>query len=64
MHHHQPEAIFGGGENKVNVISYVEINTTGNAVDFGDITTASGDKGTATSSPTRFVYASGGLKSK
>ena len=36
-------------ENKVNVISYVEINTTGNALDFGDIT-YSGDKGTATSS--------------
>ena len=38
------------------IIDYVEISTTGNAVDFGDITTASGDKGTATISPTRFVY--------
>jgi hypothetical protein len=33
--------LFGGGSNSglpVNVIEYVTINTTGNAIDFGDLT--------------------------
>ena len=47
-----------------NVISYVEINTTGNAIDFGDLTNTSGQKGTAASSPTRFVYNSGSTTPK
>ena len=56
-------AIFSG-ENKTNVISYVEISTLGNALDFGDLTNVSGDKGTATSSPTRFLHASGNSNPK
>ena len=30
-------AVFAGGYNKVNVIDYVTIATTGNATDFGDL---------------------------
>ena len=49
------------GENATNVISYVEISTTGNALDFGDLSApgAPGSKGTATSSPTRYIHYSG-----
>jgi len=39
-----------------NVISYSEIATLGNALDFGDLTSQNGNKGTATSSPTRYVF--------
>ena len=28
---------FGGSDNAVNVIDYVQIMTTGNAIDFGDL---------------------------
>ena len=36
-------AIFGGGyisSNRTNVIDYIDISTTGNATDFGDLTLA------------------------
>ena len=39
-----------------NVISYSEISTIGNALDFGDLTSQNGNKGTAASSPTRYVF--------
>ena len=50
----------GGGDqaNRINVIDFVTIATTGNATDFGDLTLAV-QGGGATSSPTRCVYYSG-----
>ena len=39
-----------------NVISYSEIATLGNALDFGDLIDQNGNKGTATSSPTRYIF--------
>ena len=48
------------GVNSANVIDFVQIQTLGNALDFGDIANGqSGTKGYATSSPTRFFYFSG-----
>jgi hypothetical protein len=32
--------LFGGGDTTTNVIDYVTIATTGNAIDFGDLTVA------------------------
>ena len=49
------------GEDAGNVISFVSISTLGNAEDFGDLSAAGapGSKGTATSSPTRYIHYSG-----
>ena len=46
----------GGTPAGTNVISYSEISTLGNALDFGDLTSQNGNKGTAASSPTRYVF--------
>jgi hypothetical protein len=46
----------GGTPSGTNVISYSEIATLGNALDFGDLTSQNGNKGTAASSPTRYVF--------
>ncbi len=53
-------ALFGGGYSgaNTNVIQYVEIQTTGNATDFGDLTVARRFP-TACSSSTRGVFAGG-----
>jgi len=51
---------FGDGSpqsgTQTNVISYSEIATLGNALDFGDLTSQNCSKGTAASSPTRYVF--------
>ena len=46
----------GSAPGGTNVISYSEISTIGNALDFGDLTSQNGNKGTAASSPTRYVF--------
>ena len=46
----------GGTPSGTNVISYSEIATLGNALDFGDLTSQNGNKGTAASSPTRYIF--------
>ena len=46
----------GSAPGGTNVISYSEIATLGNALDFGDLIDQNGNKGTATSSPTRYVF--------
>ena len=51
----------GGSSNRTNVIQYVEIATTGNALDFGDITVIQVSQAAA-SSPTRAIF-SGGYQS-
>ena len=54
--------LFGGGytpAGTTNVIDYITISTTGNAIDFGDLTSARQDS-TACSSSTRGLFASGG----
>ena len=55
--------VIGGGntypsEPQTNVIQYITISTLGNAVDFGDLTTAKGS-GTATSNSTRGIFIGG-----
>ena len=50
--------IFAGGAS-TNVIDFVEISTTGNATDFGDLTTARRNTG-GFASPTRGVISAGG----
>ena len=57
-------AFFGGGYTQSgtptsNAIEYVSIQTTGNSVDFGDLTRANQDR-TAFSSTTRGIWAGGG----
>ena len=49
------------GEDATNAITFVEISTLGNSADFGDLSApgAPGSKGTATSSPTRYIHYSG-----
>ena len=51
---------FGDGSSQsgtqTNVISYSQIQTLGNALDFGDLTSQNSSKGTAASSPTRYVF--------
>ena len=39
-----------------DVIDFITIATLGNALDFGDLTSQNGNKGTAASSPTRYVF--------
>ena len=50
--------IFAGGDSS-NVIDYIEIQTTGNCTDFGDLTTARRNTG-GFASPTRGVISAGG----
>ena len=50
--------VFGGGQPNTNVIQYVTIQSTGNATDFGDLTTARFAPGSGCSS-TRGVFAGG-----
>ena len=50
--------IFAGGASS-NVIDFIEISTTGNATDFGDLTTARRNTG-GFASPTRGVISAGG----
>jgi hypothetical protein len=51
-------AIFAGGITNFNVIDYVDITTTGNAIDFGDMSVASAFNG-AVGSTTRGVMSTG-----
>jgi hypothetical protein len=53
-------ALFGGGSTGAisDVIDYIQIETTGNAIDFGDLTVARFDLG-AVSSTTRGVFGGG-----
>ena len=53
-------ALFGGAYPNSNVIQQIEIPTTGNATDFGDLS-AERNQGTATSSNTRGVFMGGYL---
>ena len=57
-------AVFGGGyrSGAINKIEYVTISTTGNAVDFGDVTVARFDP-SACSSSTRGIFAGGTVTS-
>jgi len=60
--------ITGGGvnapnNNEINIISMIEIATTGNAVDFGDLSEARRDAG-AVGSSVRGVFAAGGYPSQ
>ena len=53
--------LWGGGNDgsgRKNVIDYITIATTGNATDFGDLTSTRGDIAAA-SSPTRGVFCGG-----
>ena len=56
-----PTGLFGGGENPsdTNVIQFILIPTTGNAVDFGDLTVAR-DSLASCASASRGVFAGGG----
>ena len=54
----------GSAANKMkNVIDYVEIMTTGNSLDFGDITTEKSQYAMTAASPTRAVICGGGVAS-
>ena len=53
-------AVFAGGITNFNVIDYVDITTTGNAIDFGDMSVASSYNG-AVGSTTRGVMSTGGF---
>ena len=57
-------AVFGGGQNPglTNHIEYIQINTLGNGVLFGDLTQTRAELG-GVSSPTRGVFAGGGAPS-
>ena len=48
----------GGAPNRTNTIQYVEIQTLGNSLDFGDLTTTEVSM-SAASSPTRGIFAGG-----
>ena len=48
----------GGAPNRTNTIQYVEIQTLGNALDFGDLTTTEVSM-SAVSSPTRGIFSGG-----
>ena len=52
---------FGGGYNpaKSNVIQYVQMTSSGNTVDFGDLTQARGTNGSAVASTTRGIFQGG-----
>ena len=50
--------VFGGGAGATNIIDYVTISTTGNAIDFGDLTTAR-QRTVSCSSNTRGIWAGG-----
>ena len=50
--------LFGGGGGPSNVIDYIDIATTGNATDFGDLTLSRGFLG-ASSSLIRGVFSGG-----
>lgn len=54
-----PRALFSGSDTSSNVIQYITISTTGNAVDFGDSTVAHRDTPGACGSTTRGVWAGG-----
>ena len=56
-------ALFGGGYPNTNVIQQIEIATTGNATDFGDLS-AQRSAPTATSSNTRGVFMGGSLSNQ
>ena len=49
------------GTDATNAIEFIQISTLGDALDFGDLSApgAPGSKGTATSSPTRYIHYSG-----
>ena len=49
----------GGGYPQINVIQYITIETTGNATDFGDLTTVDSFYNMACSSSTRGIFAGG-----
>ena len=55
-----PRGVFGGGRTagsgSGNVLDYIPISTTGNATDFGDLTTAASDGTAATSDGSRGVF--------
>ena len=66
-HSTQTRAICAGGSpdsgaNTVNVIDYITISQTGNAIDFGDMSAAKNSAGLA-GSPTRAILAGGDLQS-
>jgi hypothetical protein len=46
--------VFSGGQGPINVIQYVTIATTGNAIDFGDLTVAR--YGTTSTSSSTLVF--------
>ena len=48
----------GGASNRTNTIQYVEIQTLGNALDFGDLTTTN-VSAAAAASPTRSIFSGG-----
>ena len=55
--------VWGGGEtpNKTNIIDYITIATTGNAIDFGDMSyTRANASNDGASSPTRGIFSGGG----
>ena len=59
--------VFGGGlanGNYTNVIQYVDITSTGNALDFGDLTGDGGGGRSACSSATRGVFGGGGANGR
>ena len=57
------EYSFGGYSPQNDVIQYVQINTTGNALDFGDLTLARLMMNSCTASPTRGVMGGGWIPS-
>ena len=52
-------SLFGGGYNSVNTIDYINIQSTGSAIDFGDLLSTGGFNPTGASSRTRGLYAGG-----
>jgi len=65
-HSTQTRAICAGGSpdsgaNTVNIIDYITISQTGNAIDFGDMSAAKNGAGLA-GSPTRAIFAGGDLQ--
>ena len=52
--------VFGGGSPSMSTISYVQIMTTGNAVNFGELTYALGNVGGGISDGKRGLFAGGG----
>ena len=51
--------VFGGGFSHTNVIDYITISTTGNAIDFGDLLNAVQNTGSGCSSSTSGIFSGG-----